>query len=55
MSCVVAAESEFNAPDTVLIAAARMAAMTRPVRPGGMTSMMNRGKIASGVGNTSAR
>jgi hypothetical protein len=55
MSWVVAAEREFSAPDTVLIAAARMAAITSPVSPGGITSTMKRGKISSGRGNACPR
>ena len=46
-----AAASELMAPEWVLIVAARMAATMRPVRPDGIRSMMNVGKIASAAAN----
>jgi hypothetical protein len=49
MSWTVAAASELMEPESVLIDAARIAATTRPVRPEGMTSTTNVGKMESGT------
>jgi hypothetical protein len=51
MSWVVDAAREFIAPECALIVAARTAATSNPLKPFGIESTTNVGKIESGTAN----